>query len=51
MVEASGADRQICVPGAVFVRLRTMRDEIEPRMTTLRKLAQALKVDPGELVE
>jgi helix-turn-helix protein len=26
------------------------RNEIEPRMTTLRKLAEALKVDPAELV-
>jgi transcriptional regulator with XRE-family HTH domain len=30
---------------------RIERDEIEPRMTTLRKLAQALEVDPTELVE
>jgi transcriptional regulator with XRE-family HTH domain len=30
---------------------RIERDEIEPRMTTLRKLAQALGVDPAELVE
>ena len=30
---------------------RIERDEIEPRMTTLRKLAQALEVDPAELVE
>jgi transcriptional regulator with XRE-family HTH domain len=29
---------------------RIERDEIEPRMTTLRKLAQALEVDPAELV-
>jgi transcriptional regulator with XRE-family HTH domain len=26
------------------------RDEIEPRMTTLRKLADGLEVDPAELV-
>ena len=30
---------------------RIERDEIEPRMTTLGKLAQGLKVDPAELVE
>jgi transcriptional regulator with XRE-family HTH domain len=30
---------------------RIERDEIEPRMTTLRKLAQALEVDPAELIE
>ena len=30
---------------------RIERDEIEPRMTTLRKLAPALEVDPAELVE
>ena len=29
---------------------RVERNEIEPRMTTLRKLAAALEVDPGELV-
>ena len=29
---------------------RIERDEIEPRMTTLRKLAEALEVDPAELV-
>jgi transcriptional regulator with XRE-family HTH domain len=29
---------------------RIERDEIEPRMTTLRKLAQALEADPAELV-
>jgi hypothetical protein len=29
---------------------RIERDEIEPCMTTLRKLAQGLKVDPAELV-
>ena len=29
---------------------RIERDEIEPRMTTLSKLAQALEVDPAELV-
>jgi hypothetical protein len=28
----------------------TERAEIEPRMTTLRKLARTLKVDPAELV-
>jgi transcriptional regulator with XRE-family HTH domain len=30
---------------------RIERDEIEPRMTTLRKLAGVLEVDPAELVE
>jgi transcriptional regulator with XRE-family HTH domain len=30
---------------------RIERDEIEPRMTTLSKLAEALGVDPAELVE
>lgn len=30
---------------------RIERDEIEPRMTTLRKLAQGLEVDPAELVD
>jgi transcriptional regulator with XRE-family HTH domain len=30
---------------------RIERNEIEPRMTTLGKLAQALEVDPAELVE
>ena len=30
---------------------RIERDQIEPRMTTLRKRAQALEVDPAELVE
>jgi transcriptional regulator with XRE-family HTH domain len=29
---------------------RIERNEIEPRMTTLRKLAAALEVDPAELV-
>ena len=29
---------------------RIERDEIEPRMTTLRKLAQGLDVDPATLV-
>ncbi len=29
---------------------RIERDEIEPRMTTLRKLARGLEVDPAELV-
>jgi transcriptional regulator with XRE-family HTH domain len=29
---------------------RIERDEIEPRMTTLRKLADALDVEPAELV-
>jgi transcriptional regulator with XRE-family HTH domain len=29
---------------------RAERDELEPRMTTLRKLAVALEVDPAELV-
>ncbi len=29
---------------------RIERDEIEPRMTTLRKLADALGVDPADLV-
>jgi hypothetical protein len=29
---------------------RIERDEIEPRITTLRKLAQGLEVDPAELV-
>jgi hypothetical protein len=31
--------------------VRIERNEIEPRMTTLRKPAEALKVDPAELVE
>ena len=30
---------------------RIERNEIEPRMPTLRKLAQALGVDPAELAE
>ena len=30
---------------------RIERDEIEPRMTTLRKLADALGVEPADLVE
>ena len=30
---------------------RIERDEIEPRMTTLRKLADALGIEPAELVE
>jgi transcriptional regulator with XRE-family HTH domain len=30
---------------------RIERHETEPRMSTLRKLAKALKVDPAELVE
>jgi transcriptional regulator with XRE-family HTH domain len=30
---------------------RIERNETEPRMSTLRKLAKALKVDPAELVE
>jgi transcriptional regulator with XRE-family HTH domain len=29
---------------------RVERNEIEPRMSTLRKLAAALEVDPAELV-
>jgi transcriptional regulator with XRE-family HTH domain len=30
---------------------RIERNETEPRMSTLRKLAKALEVDPAELVE
>jgi transcriptional regulator with XRE-family HTH domain len=30
---------------------RIERDEAEPHMTTLRKLAQALEVEPSELVQ
>ena len=30
---------------------RIERNEAEPRMTTLRKLAEALGVDPAEVVE
>lgn len=29
---------------------RIERDEVEPRFSTIRKLAQALEVDPTELV-
>jgi len=51
----------LCLPGGHFCEdragvttatvARIERDEIEPSMTTLRKLAQALKVDPAEIVE
>ncbi len=30
---------------------RIERDEVEPRFSTIRKLAEALGVDPAELVE
>jgi transcriptional regulator with XRE-family HTH domain len=36
---------------AVATVARIERNEIEPRMPTLRKLARALDVDPAELVE
>jgi transcriptional regulator with XRE-family HTH domain len=35
---------------AVATVARIERNEIEPRMTTLGKLAKALEVDPAELV-
>jgi predicted transcriptional regulator len=41
-------DRAVVTPAPVA---RVERDEIEPRMTTLRKLAWALEVDPAELIE
>jgi transcriptional regulator with XRE-family HTH domain len=37
--------------GTTATVARIERDEIEPRMTTLRKLVQGLEVDPAELVD
>ncbi len=48
LTQAELADRAGVTTATVA---RIERDEIEPRMTTLRKLAQALEVDPAELVE
>jgi len=48
LTQAALADRAGVTTATVA---RIERDEIEPRMTTLRKLAQALEVDPAELVE
>jgi len=48
LTQAELADRAEVTTATVA---RIERDEIEPRMTTLRKLAQALEVDPAELVE
>jgi transcriptional regulator with XRE-family HTH domain len=42
------AGRKFSLATATVARIE--RNEIEPRMTTLRKLAQALEVDPAELV-
>ena len=48
LTQAELADRAGVTTATVA---RIERDEIEPRMTTLRKLARALEVDPAELVE
>ena len=48
LTQAELADRAGVTTATVA---RIERDEIEPRMTTLRKLAAALEVDPAELVE
>ncbi len=48
LTQAELADRAGVTTATVA---RIERDEIEPRMTTLRKLAHALEVDPAELVE
>jgi transcriptional regulator with XRE-family HTH domain len=48
LTQAELADRAGVTTATVA---RIERDEIEPRMTTLRKLAEALGVDPAELVE
>lgn len=48
LTQAELADRAGVTTATVA---RIERDEIEPRMTTLRKLAWALEVDPAELVE
>ncbi len=47
LTQAELADRSGVTTATVA---RIERDEIEPRMTTLRKLAQGLEVDPAELV-
>ena len=47
LTQAQLADRAGVTTATVA---RIERDEIEPRMTTLRKLAQGLDVDPATLV-
>ena len=48
LTQAQLADRAGVTTATVA---RIERDEIEPRMTTLRKLSDALRVDPADLVE
>ncbi len=48
LTQAQLADRAGVTTATVA---RIERDEIEPRMPTLRKLADALEVEPAELVE
>lgn len=47
LTQAELAQRAGLTPAAVA---RIERNEAEPRMTTLRKLAEALSVEPHELV-
>lgn len=47
LTQAELAERAGLTTAAVA---RVERDEAEPRMTSLRKLAEALGVDPSELV-
>jgi transcriptional regulator with XRE-family HTH domain len=48
LTQAELAQKAGLTPAAVA---RIERNEAEPRMTTLRKLAEALGVDPAELVK
>ncbi len=48
LTQAELAQKAGLTPAAVA---RIERNEAEPRMTTLRKLAETLGVDPAELVE
>jgi transcriptional regulator with XRE-family HTH domain len=47
LTQAELAQKAGLTPAAVA---RIERDEAEPRMTTLRKLAEALGIEPQELV-
>jgi transcriptional regulator with XRE-family HTH domain len=47
LTQAELAQKAGLTPAAVA---RIERNEAEPRMTTLRKLAQALSVEPHELI-
>jgi transcriptional regulator with XRE-family HTH domain len=48
LTQAELADRAEVTTATVA---RIERDEIEPRMTTLRKLARALEMDPADLLD